>query len=473
MHLPFTDLRYSVRQLRKSRGFAITAILTLALGIGATTAIFSIVEGVLLRPLPFHDPGKLVSLKENLHGYGVLDETAPDVRAYARDSHAFKNLGGYQQEQLELSGSGQPSELNVSRMTAGIFPTLRVPPLLGRVFTLAEDNNSQQVAILSYSLWKSRFHGNQRVLGTKLLLDRKPYIVIGVMPRSFEFPLQPGHLNQTQLWVPMSFTNDELTRGAGSFNVSVVARLKPGVSLAQAASDTSRVAREIMRGYTGFMQGLHITPILNPLKQEIIANAQPLLRVLFLAVFVVLLIACANLAGLLLVRAIRRRREIAVRLAIGASSASLLRQALLESLLLSGSGGVLGILLAAAALPISIRLLPETLPRLDGVGLDWSVVLFALFLALATGILCGIAPAFAALRTDMNEALKQGGRTGSSGSSHGRFRSALVVAEIAVSLILLTAASLLITSFEKMRAVDPGFRPGHVVIASYALPQQQ
>ena len=253
----------------------------------------------------------------------------------------------------------------------------------------------------------------------------------------------------------------------------MVGRLKPGVTPAQAVSDAGRVAAETVRNYPAFMAGFSMHPVVRPLQEETVEQARPLVRTLFLAVAVVLLIACANLAGLLLVRAIRRRREVAVRLALGASAATLLRQAILESLVLSVTGGVLGLALAAVALRVGVSLLPETLPRINEIGLDWVVVGFALGLAILTGGICGLAPAFAAIRTSVNDTLKEGGRTGTSGGGHARLRSALVVAEIAIALVLLAASGLLLRSFEKMREVNLGFQPDHTLVAAYGLPQKQ
>jgi putative ABC transport system permease protein len=478
MHLVFLDLKFVFRQLRKSLGFTATAVLMLAFGIGATTAIFSIVEGVLLRPLPFPNSDRLVVLSDRLQGAdvggnGEAGVTAPDIRAYMRDTHSFQSLGGVGFSAYELSGIGEPAQVNASRLSARVFSALEVAPLLGRTFTAQEDEQSQQVAVLSYATWKSRFNGNPHILGSKILLDRKPYLVIGVMPRRFEFPLVPGHLNRCELWVPMSLTQQELTQGAASWNYSMVGRLKSGITSRQAQSDAERVAQEIMRNYPAFMTSLHISSVVRPLQEETVEQARPLVRTLFLAVAVVLLIACANLAGLMLVRAIHRQREVAVRLALGARAIALLRQAILESLTVSVSGGLLGLVLAALALRVGRNLLPESLPRISEISLNWNVVGFALLLAVVTGVLCGLAPAFAALRTSVNEILKEGGRSGSAGGVHTRLRSALVVAEIAVALLLLTASGLLLRSFEKMRSVDLGFRPGHITTAAYSLPQKQ
>jgi predicted permease len=473
------DLRYALRRLRRSPGFTLTAVLTLAFGIGATTAIFSIVDGVLLRPLPFPQADRLVTLGDQVSNtnWGKQDAgpvTGPEVVIYPRDTRSFENLGGYGFTSFELSGIGQPDQINATRMTPSVFSVLEVAPLMGRVFTVQEDLQKEQVAVLSYTTWKSRFNGDPHILGSKILLDRKPYIVIGVMPRDFEFPLNPGRLDRSEIWVPMSLSPEELSpEASSSWYLSLVGRLKPGISPAQAQSDAELVAQQIMRNYPPDSANFHIKPVVYSLQHITVLHALPLLRMLFFAVVVVLLIACANLAGLLLVRAIRRQRETAVRLAIGAPALKLLWQTLLESLVLSIAGGLLGIMLAALALLLGRSLLPQTIPRVNEITLNWSVVGFALLLALLTGLVCGLAPGFAALRTNVNAVIKEGGRSGSSGSSHGRLRSALVVMEIAVALILLTASGLLLRSFNKMSSVDLGFRPDHVTTAIYSLPQKQ
>src|SRR5580692_854426 len=477
--MPFQNLRIAIRHVLKSPGFAATAVLMLALGIGATTAIFSIVEGVLLRPLPFPHPESLVQLADilqgtDLGGNGEAGVTAPDIQAYTRDTHSFESLGGYAPNGYELSGIGDPAQVNGSRLSGGVLPALGVEPLMGRIFTQQEDDQKEQVAVVSYALWQNRLHGDPQVLGTKILLDRKPYVVIGVMPRNFEFPMVSGHLNSSELWIPMSFTEQELSPGgAANWSFRMVGRLKPGITAVQAESDAQRVAQEIMRNYPAFMASLRIRAVVRSLHEETVSQARQMVHTLFLAIVVVLLIACANLAGLLLVRAIRRRREIAVRMALGARAGALLRQAILESLVLSVSGGLLGLTLAALALRVGVSQLPETLPRLDEISLDWQVVAFAIILAALTGLVCGLAPAFAALRTSANDTLKEGGRTGTAGSGHARLRSALVVGEIAIALMLMVASGLLLRSFEKMRRVDLGFRPDHVLTGSYSLPREQ
>ena len=471
-------LRIISRQLLKSPGFSLAAVLMLAFGIGATTAIFSIIESVILRPLPFPESGKLVVISDiiegaNLSSTGDAGVSATDIHNYVRDTYSFENLGGYQQEGLELSGIGDSAHVNAARLTSGVLPGLGVQALMGRFFTQQEDDQKQQVVVVSYSLWKDRLHSDSHVLGSKILLDRKPYEIVGVMPRDFEFPLTPGHLNNSELWVPMSFTEQENSPGAaGNWGFSMVGRLKPGIGMEQAEGDAERVAQNTMRNFPAFMSSLRVRAIVRSLHEETIGESRALLRTLFLATGVVLLIACANLAGLLLVRAIRRRREIAVRLALGARAGVLLREAVLESLVLSVTGGLLGLAVAQVALKVAVSRLPETLPRINEIAIDWRVVSFAALLAVATGLLCGLAPAFAALRTKVNDSLKDGGRTGAVGG-HARLRSALVVGEIAIALVLLAASGLLLRSFEKMRQVDLGFRPDHTLVAGYSLPPNQ
>ncbi len=468
------DLRFAFRQLRKAPGFTVVVVLTLALGIGATTAIFSLVEGILLRPLPFSDPDRLVLLGDHLRNGPTLPVSAREIGTYSEAASAFSALGGYTTTSYELSGGAIPEEVNAARFTASVFPTLGVQPILGRVFTKQEEDAHEPLAVISYALWLDRYHRDPRVIGNTIDLDRKAYTIIGVMPRSFEFPLQPGLLDKTQLWVPMSFTPDELSdEHAGVWGYSMVARLKDGVALPQAAQDADRVAQQVMRNFPAGMSAIHIRGDVTLLREHTVANARPLLRTLFLAVSVVLLIACANVTGLLLVRAIRRRREHAVRLALGAGSGVILRESIFEGLLLSLAGGLLGLGFAAVAIRTALHLLPESMPRVDSISMNATVATFAFLVALATGALCSLAPAFAALRTNLLEGLREGVRTGSGAASHTWLRSALVVSEIAIALMLLTISGAFLRSFQKMRAVDPGFQPDHVLVAGYQLPTNQ
>ena len=477
MNRLWLDIRYSLRRLRQAPGFTLTAMLTLAFGIGATTAIFSIVEGVLLRPLPFPAPDRLVIIGDVPEGVktgsGSPNVTAPATRIYARSTRVFTGLGAYQRTGFELSGTGDPAQISGARLTPGVFQALGVSTSMGRVFTELEDQGRQQVAVISYQMWNSRFHADQHILGSKILLDRRSYEIIGVMPRDFEFPMVSGQLNRTELWVPMSFSQGELVNGVGSWNYKLLGRLKPGVTPAQALDDMQPAAQEVMRNFPPAMGTLRIHPIVQPLTEATVAEARPLVRTLFLSVAVVLFIGCANLAGLLLVRVIRRRRELSVRLALGASGAAILRQSLIEALALSIGGGLAGLAIAAAALRIGVSLLPENLPRISAIGLDWKIAGFALLLAVLTGLLCGIVPAISAAHTGVNDALKEGGRTGTAGGGNARLRSILVITELAVALVLLTASGLLLRSFQKIRAVDLGFRTDHILTAAYGLPRRQ
>jgi predicted permease len=358
-------------------------------------------------------------------------------------------------------------------MTPSVFAALGVAPLMGRVFTQQEDTQHEQVAVLSYGTWKSRFNGNPNILGTKILLDRKPYVVIGVMSRNFAFPLVDRKWS-IALWVPMSFLPGELTPEQDTdWSFQMVGRLKPGVTPAQAEADANRVAQQIMRNYPPDEANTRIHSVVYPLQQITVLEARPLLRLLFWAVAVVLLIACANFAGLLLVRAIHRQRETAVRLALGATARTLLQQTIVESLVLSVAGGLIGVGLAAFAIYGGRNLLPGDLPRTNEITLNWTVAGFALLLAALTGVMCGLAPGFAALRTNVSAQMKEGGRSGSGSATHARLRSGLVVLEIAVALMLLAAAGLLLRSFQKMSQANLGFEPDHVTTAAYLLPRKQ
>jgi predicted permease len=474
MHALAQNFRFAFRQLRKAPGFTLTVVLTLALGIGASTAIFSLVEGVLLRPLPFRDADRLVLLGDHLGSGPGISVTAREIATYSNATEAFSSLGGYISTAFELSGGALPEEVNAARVNAATFVTLGISPIIGRVFTPQEENAREPFAVISYSLWLNRYHRDPHMLGSSIDLDRKAYSIIGVMPRSFEFPPEAGHLDQAQLWVPLSLTPDELSeQNTGSWGFHMIARLKQGITLSQAAQDADRVARQVMSSFPANMSAIHIRGDIKPLREYVVADVRPLLRALFMAVAIVLIIACANVSGLLLVRAIRRRRDYAVRLALGASSRVIVREALIEGLLLSFAGGLLGLAFAAAAIRSALHLLPESMPRIDSISLDATVAAFALLLGLATGAVCSLAPAFAALRTNLAESLKEGGRIGTGASSHSWLRSVLVVSEIAIALMLLTVSGAFLRSFQKMVAVDPGFRPDHVLVAGYQLPLRQ
>jgi putative ABC transport system permease protein len=467
------DLRFAFRRLRKAPGFSLIVILTLAFGIGATTAIFSLVEGILLRPLPFRDPDRLVLLGDHLQNEPNTSVTAREIGTYAAATSAFSSVGGYIPDSYEIAGGATPEEVKAARFTTSVFTTLGIRPILGRVFTQQEEDAHEPLAVISYALWLTRYHRDLGILGSSITLDRRPYSIIGVMPRGFEFPLEDGHLDQVQLWVPMSLTPEELSEEhAGFWGYQMVARVKDGVTIKQAAVDADRVAQQIMRDFPASQSAIHIRGDVTPLFEYGVGEVRPLLRILSLAVSVVLLAACANVAGLLLVRAIRRRREYALRLALGASSRAVVRECVAEGLLLGVAGGLSGLALAAIVIRTTLHLLPESMPRIDSITIDAGVAAFALALSLGTGVLCSLAPAFEALRANPIESLKAGGPSAPGTASHAWLRSALVVGEIAVALILVTTSIAFLRSFQRMRAVDPGFRADHVLTANFRLPLQ-
>ncbi|MFT4111409.1 ABC transporter permease [Silvibacterium sp.] len=469
------DIRLAVRRLLATPRYSVGVILMLALGIGSATSIFSVVEGVLLHRLAFPDADRLMVVTDVLQGPGVTGNgeegvTGPDIFNYIHRTHSFDGLGGYLSVSYELSGVGEPAIVSGARMSSGVFTALAVQPLLGRWYTQAEDEQHDRVTVLSYGTWKSRFHGDPAVVGKTVQLSRRPYQVIGVMPQGFDFPLVLGHEGHSELWVPMALTPEELTIEAGDWQFFMAGRLKPGVSREAAAQDAAAVSAQTVREHAAAVAGYTVRPVVRGLLEETVEASRPLLRTLSAAVIVVLLIACANTAGWMLVRAIEQQREIAVRLALGASPVDLLRQAVTESLLLSLVGGLLGIVGAAIADRVLVAMLPETLPRLDSIHLSLPVVALALGLAVSTGVICALVPTFAAVRVPVNATLSEGGRTSSSGSTHGRLRSGLVVLEVAVALVLLASAGLLLRSFSRMRAVPLGFAPENVVVAEFGLP---
>lgn len=464
------DIRHALRRLRKAPGFTLTAVLTLAIAIGGVTAVFSIVEAVLLRPLPFSDPAQLVRLHEGIeHQLDPADLPAPDVIRFTRDNQTFSAVGGFVAAEYELTGAGDPLHARAERVAAPLFPMLGVAPAQGRNFTQSEDDNSAPVAIISYALWREHFHSDPGILGRTIDLNRRPYTIIGVMPRNFEFPLDPGRLSHRDLWVPMSFTPDEKLDEVDDFQYGAIARLKPGATLAQAQADVSRMVRAVEAGIPQ-QYGIHLTSKVRPLKEETVESARPLLRILLAAVGFVLLIACANLANLLLVRAAGRRRESGVRLALGAASRAMLRHSLAESLVLSAIGGFLGIMFAVVAVHLGSVFLPASLPRIAELSISWPVLIASCALVGITGLLCGLAPAISNMRIDVLDALRDGGHA-STGRSQRRFRNALVVIETALAMLLLVGSGLFLRSFARMLQTDPGFEPQHTLTAHLSLPE--
>ena len=466
------NLRYASRQLSKAPAFALTAVLTLAIGIGGVTAVFSVVQAVILRPLPFKDPARLISLHEHFdQDAHELRMSAPDVLIFERESQAFSGVGGFIASAYELTGAGAPFQARAERVTSSLFPLLGIDPMLGRTFTQREDDSSAPVTVISYALWKERFHSDPDVLGTILDLDRRPYTVIGVMPRNFEFPLDAGRLSHRDLWVPMSFTPVEKKSEGDNFDYGAVARMKPGITMSQAQHDIDRVVAGIQAQYpAGTNLKLHAGFI--PLRDEVIQNARPILRILFGAVALILLIACANLANLLLVKAAGRRREFGMRLALGAARKTMFSQLLTESLALSFFGGCAGVALAVVLVQTAAARLPDSLPRLSEINVDWRLLLAAVVLTAATGLLCGLAPAMQSIRADVLDSLRDGGGSAGDGPRRSYLRSGMVILEVGLAVVLLVSSGLLLRSFRKMLEVDPGFESSHVLTASVALPRR-
>ena len=471
------DVRFALRTLAKSPGFTTVAVLTLALGIGANTAIFSVVEAVVLRPLPYKHPSSLVMVKESipLAGPEPIPVCAPDVIQFQRQNQVFEAVAAFRGGQFDLAGVGEPERITAERVNANLFSLLGVQPMLGRTFATQEDQPGQSLAILSYALWHRRFGADPGVIGRTVTLDRQPYTVIGVMPRNFVFPLQGMEQgNTTDVFVPMAFTREELAGEGDNFNYSVLARLKYGITLSRANADLNAIAYRILQTYPPqFRNRIKLSAVALPLGTKVVGKVRALLVLLLGAVGFVLLIACANVANLLLTRAAHRQREIAVRLALGAGRLRLFRQLAVENLLLALAGAGSGLLLAYAILRGMVGWMPANIPRVNAVGMNSSVLAFTLALAFLTGLIFGVAPALAASRPDLQSALKEGGRSAQQGPQRQRLRAALITAEAALSLVLLVGAGLLLRSFEHVLATEPGFQPEHVLTASLSLPEAQ
>jgi putative ABC transport system permease protein len=473
------DIRFGLRSLLRRPGFAALGIATLALGIGANTAIFSVVNAVLLRPLPFPDSERLALVFEGIPtlGFPRVGFSPPDFAVYAAGEKSFEGLAAYEDDAMELSGRGDPERVMAARTSANLLAVLGVTPLLGRSFAADEEAPGHHVALLSYGLWQRKYAGDPSVLGQSVVLDRQVYTVVGVLPRPFQFPLRGAMLNNepAEVLVPIAFTPAELTGYGEEYNFSIVGRLRKGASFASATAENGALAAQIKKAYPSelvkaFGNPTLLLPVL-PLREEVLGNVRPLLLVLQGAVTLVLLIACVNVGLLLLSRAPQRRAEIAIRTALGAGRGRLVRQLLLETLLIAVPGGVLGVLLAAWSRGLLLAHLPPGLPIPREVATDGRVLLFTLVTTLATTLLLGLAPALQATRSDLRSPLQEG-RGGATGSGYRRIQGAFVVTEFALALVLLVGAGLLLRSFAKLLATSPGFRPESVVAMSVSLPAQ-
>ena len=462
----FQDLRYALRMLVKSPGFTAIAVATLALGIGANTALFSVINGVLLSPLPFPQPDQLVTLHENKPNFEGGSVSYPNFRDWQKDNQTFSSMALARTYAFSLTGVGEAEQVTAELISSDLFSVLGVRPMMGRTFTQDEERvGAGPVALISEGLWRSKFSSDPDILGKNITLDARDYTIVGVIAANFHLAI-PGFL-ESQVYAPIGQWNNPLLlkRGAG-LGFHGIGRLKPGVTMEQARADMDEVTRSLAEAFPDADKG--ITAKITPLKQQMIGGVRPLLLVLLAAVGFVLLIACVNVANLLLARATSRTREFAVRAALGATQGRVVRQLLTESILLALVGGGLGLFLAAWGTRAALGVLPSALPRAEQVGLDAHVLIFTVGISLLVGILFGLTPALKTAQPDLHETLKQGGR-GSSGTRH-RIQSTFVVAEMALAVVLLIGAGLTIRSLAKLWNVDPGFNPHNVLTFGLSLP---
>jgi putative ABC transport system permease protein len=471
------DLRYALRQLRKSPGFTAVAIITLALGIGANTAIFSVVNAVLLRPLGFKDANRLVRVwhvppPKSFPGMTRFAASAANYVDWEKQNQVFDHMAIYTYRSFDLTGGDKPEQMDASAVSSDFFATLGVQPVLGRVFSPDEDQPGRShVVVLSHRLWQERFGANPDIVGRNINLDGTSYLVAGVMPSSLRLP------DWAQIWTPMAWTDKERAV-RGEHHYMVIARLRPGVELKQAQADMNTISGRLEQLYPEDDKGWGAVVV--SLHDDLVAAVRPALLVLLGAVAFVLLIACVNVANLALAKTFSRQKEIAIRTALGATSARVLQQILTETLLLALAGGALGLSFAHFAVRLIVAFLADKLPQSMAVALDSRVLVFTAVVSVLTGIVAGVLPALRLARREVNEALKQGlGRTDAHSSGH-RTRSVLVVSEVALSLMLLIGAGLMIRSFRRLQAVNPGFDSRGVLTttamvshAKFPLPAQQ
>jgi len=479
METLFQDLRYAFRMLLKRPGFTAVAVLALALGIGANSAIFSVVNGVVLRALPYKDPESLMMvwsrrpLLQVLAGSQEFPVSAADFTDWRDQNQVFEQIAAFHTQPFNITAAGEPEFLGGVRASANLFSLLGIEAKLGRTFLPEEDQpGAGHVVVISHGLWERRFGSDPNIVGQKLTLNDEPYTVVGVMPPGFQFPrkgeMPAGYQfpRQADLYTTLAWTPNQIDNRGREF-LAVVARLKPGVTVAQASADMDGIAERLKQQYPQFNANKEV--LIVPLHQQVIGKVRTALLVLLGAVGFVLLIACANVANLLLARAASRQKEIAIRTALGASRSRVIRQLLTESVLLSLTGGTLGLLLSMWGVDLLMAISPANLPRVDAISVDVRVFAFTLAVSLLTGIVFGLVPAIQASKPDVNEALKEGGRTSSVG--HNRFRSVLVVTEVALSLVLLIGAGLMIRSFVHLLNSSPGLKPQSVLTLDVGLPR--
>ena len=458
------DLKYAVRSLRLNPGYTAIVLATLALGIGANAAIFSVADAVMLRPYSYPDIDRVVMINETTRKGGVMSVAWPTFQDWAAQQQSFEYFGLFRSTTANLTGGDQAERLNAAIASSQIFGALGIGPSAGRAFTPEEDKpGAPRTALVSERLWRTRFAADPGIVGRTVVLNSEPHVIVGVMPPGMRFPSR-----LTDVWLPLGPIVGTLPAGRGNHpNLFVAARLKPGVSFERAAADMDTIARRLEKQYPDSNTDVAVAMI--PYYEQIVQSIRPTLYVLLGAVGFVLLIGCANLANLMLARAERRQREIAVRAALGAERRRIVQQLLTESLLLALVGGGLGILLANWIVTVFVASRPVTIPRIDLIGVDGRVVAFAALLSIATGVIFGLVPALRASAPDLLASLKQAGRGGGMAPSR-RFRSALVIVEVAMALVLLAGAGLMIRSFARLMAIEPGFDPDGVVTMRLTLP---
>lgn len=451
------DIRYGMRSLLKRPAFTTIAVLTLALGIGLNTAIFSVINAVLLRPLPYAEPGRLLTFRSN--------QSALDLADLEAQSRMFSSLGGEVKQALDYTAGSEPLQFQTGQVTGGFFETLGVKPERGRVITPDDDKaGGPYVAVLSHALWLRQFGGDQQIVGKTIPLSGNSYTIIGVMPAGFASPR-----DNTEAWTPVHVSNPLAAKFRGVHFLRTYGRLAAGVSIEQARSEMQVIDKALAAQYPEFNKSR--ATILQPLQERIVGESRTPLLILFAAVSLVLLIACANFANLLLARAAERDREFVIRAALGAGRWRLMRQLLTESLLVSLIGGMGAAVLAVWGTSALVALKPENLPRLQEIGVDARVLGFTFGISLLTGVIFGLLPAWTAARSGVGEGLKEGGRSATAGSARQRLRSAFVVGELAIALILLVGSGLLIKTIWNLRSVEPGFNPDHLLTMRVELPE--
>ncbi len=457
------DLRYGLRMLAKNPGFTVVAVVTLALGIGVNTALFSVVNGVLLNPLPYPESNRLVALYSHDANYTQASISYPNFLDWVRDNRSFSALAAFRGDDFNLTGSGEPERVPGEMVSASFFPLLRVRPVLGRTFRPEEDQvGAAPVVLIGGGFWKRKFGAAPDAVGKTLTLNGVAYNIVGVIPESFRYI--GGNFHRSDVYTPIGQFNEPMFRNRGAaMGMDAVGRLKPGVSFEQAKADMDALARHQAEQYPDSDKGRGVTLI--PLKQSMVGDIQPFLLLLLAAVGFVLLIACVNVANLLLARSTARTREFAIRTALGAHRGRVIRQLLTESILLASAGGSLGLLLASWGTQAALKVLPSALPRVEEIHMDVRVLLFTLAASVLAGILFGLAPALKNSQLDLHETLKEGGR-GLSGARHRAQRS-FVAAEIALAVLLLAGAGLMFRSLARLSRVDPGFDP-HNLLTFYS-----